>query len=122
MKAVLDFITQNQTLICIVLVIGSYFLNKIINMLAARPQEDIWDKIQPYSNALCSIVFDGVEFLSKNTKLTSVQKANEYAKVLSDFDENYRQDKQMAVSNLFAWYQSKKNKAEELTSDTVAQE
>ena len=117
----IEFITQNQTLIITALLCGTWIINKIINYMAAKPQKDIWDKLQPYSNAACQVVFEGVEFLAKNKKMTSAQKAIEYGNVLQQFADNWSVSKAEAVANLYAWYASQKQKVE-ITADSVAVE
>lgn len=117
----LQFITDNQTLIITALLCVTWLLNKFINYMAAKPQQDIWDKIKPYSNAACKIVFDGVEFLAKNKKMSSAQKAIEYGNVLQQFADNWSVSKAEAVANLYAWYASQKQKVE-ITADSVAVE
>lgn len=118
----LEFITKNQTLIMTALLCATWLINKLINYMAAKPQKDIWDKLQPYSNAACQVVFEGVEFLSKSRKMTSAQKALEYADVLSKFSDNWSMNKTEAVANLYAWYAANKEKTQAITADSVAVE
>lgn len=121
MKQIIEFITNNQTLIITALLCATWLINKLINYMAAKPQQDIWDKLKPYSNATCQVVFDGVEFLAKNKKMSSAQKAIEYGNVLQQFADNWSVSKAEAVANLYAWYASQKQKVE-ITADSVAVE
>lgn len=118
----LDFITNNQTLIITLVLCFTWLANKLINRMADKPQEDVWDKIKPYSNAACKLVFDGVEFLAKSKKMTSAQKGIEYADVLAKFADYWKVDKAEAVAQLYAWYASNKKKTSEqqITADSVA--
>ena len=75
MKDILEFISNNQTLIITVVLCATFLFNKLVNHFAANPKEDLWDKMKPYSNAVCSIVFDGVEYLAKSKKMTSAMKS-----------------------------------------------
>lgn len=121
MKQIIEFISNNQILLTTALLCLTYLANKLINYMAAKPQEDVWDRIKPYSNAVCEIVFDGVEALAKTKKMPSVEKAMFYSDILKQFDSDFAKNKGQAVANLYAWYQSNKKK-EVLTADTVAQE
>lgn len=124
MKEALDFISNNQTLIITIVLCATFLINKLVNHLAANPKQDVWDKIQPYSNAACQLVFDGVEYLAKNKKMTSAMKSMEYANVLQKFSDNWSANKGQALAELFAWYQANKKKSdsEQITADTVAME
>ena len=118
----LEFITQNQTLIITLVLCFTWLANKLINKMAEKPQEDVWDKIKPYANAACKLVFDGVEFLAKSKKMTSAQKGIEYADTLAKFADYWKVDKAEAVAQLYAWYASNKKKTSEqqITADSVA--
>ena len=122
MKEILDFISNNQTLIITVILCVTFMLNKLINHLASNPKEDMWDKIKPYSNAACSIVFDGVEYLAKSKKMTSAMKSTEYANVLQKFADNWSTNKAQALAELYAWYEANKKKSdqEQITENSVA--
>ncbi len=122
MKEVLDFISNNQTLIITIVLCATFLINKLVNHLAANPKQDVWDKIKPYSNAACSIVFDGVEYLAKHKKMTSAMKSIEYANVLQKFSDNWSINKGQALAELFAWYEANKKKSvsEQITADSVA--
>ena len=130
MEKVLAFITNNQVVLITVLLCGTWILNKIVNRMAKRPEEDVWDKIKPWSETAYTLVFKGVEFLAQTVKMTSAQKSIEYINKLREFADSCGTDKAAAVAQLFAWYQAKKEKAlkinptvtEQLTSDTVATE
>lgn len=124
MKEILDFISNNQTLIITVVLCATFLFNKLVNHMAANPKEDAWDKMKPYSNAVCSMVFDGVEYLAKSKKMTSAMKSMEYANVLQKFADVWSSNKGQAMAELFAWYQANKKKSdtEQITADTVAME
>lgn len=130
MEKVLAFITNNQVVLVTVLLCGTWILNKLVNHMASKPKEDVWDKIKPWSETACSLVFNGVEFLAQTVKMTSAQKSIEYANMLQQFADSWNTDRASAVAQLFAWYQARKAKAlkinptvaEQLTSDTVATE
>lgn len=124
MKDLLDFISNNQTLIITVVLCLTFLINKLVNHLASNPKEDVWDKIKPYSNAACSLVFDGVEYLAKSKKMTSAMKSMEYANVLQKFADNWSTNKATALAELYAWYESNKKKSasEQITADSVAVE
>lgn len=129
MKDIMDFITNNQFLLSLLLVIGSYFLNKFINVMADREGDDIWDKIRPASNELYSIVHAGIEAYSKAKPMSSIAKNQTYLLEIQKFEEAWKSDKTKAVKELAAWYFSMKQKedkaeisGEQLTADTVATE
>ena len=124
MQQAIDFITNNQTLLVTIVLCLTFLINKLINYMASKPKEDVWDKIKPYSNACCSIVFDGVEYLAKNKKMSSVAKSLEYADVLKKFADSWKENKSTALADLFAWYQANKKKSdsEQITADSVAVE
>lgn len=124
MKEILDFISNNQTLIITVILCVTFMLNKLINYMAANPKEDAWDKIKPYSNAACSLVFDGVEYLAKSKKMTSAMKSIEYANVLQRFADNWSTNKATALAELYAWYEANKKKSDsdQITENSVAVE
>lgn len=124
MKDVLDFISNNQTLIITIVLCTTFLINKLVNHLASNPKEDVWDKIKPYSNAACSLVFDGVEYLAKNKKMSSAMKSMEYANTLQKFADGWNSNKGQAIAELFAWYQANKKKSdtEQITENTVASE
>lgn len=125
MENVISFITNNQALLITLVLCLTYIINKIVNYLAEKPKEDIWDKIKPYSNVACSLVFDGVEYLAKSKKMTSAMKSMEYANVLKKFADNWSTNKATALAELYAWYESNKKKSsdsEEITADSVAVE
>lgn len=125
MKDILEFISNNQTLIITVVLCATFLINKLVNRMASNPKEDVWDKIKPYSNAACSLVFDGVEYLAKSKKMTSAMKSMEYANVLQKFADNWGSNKATALAELYAWYESNKKKSpdsEQITQDSVAVE
>lgn len=125
MKDVLDFISNNQTLIITVVLCATFLINKLVNHMASNPKEDAWDKIKPYSNAACSLVFDGVEYLAKSKKMTSAMKSMEYANVLQKFADNWSTNKAQALAELYAWYEANKKKSDseqQITADSVAVE
>ena len=125
MKDILEFISNNQTLIITVVLCATFLFNKLVNHLAANPKEDVWDKMKPYSNAVCQIVFDGVEYLAKSKKMTSAMKSMEYANVLQKFADGWSSNKGQALAELYAWYQANKKKSpdsEQITQDSVAVE
>lgn len=124
MKEAIDFITNNQTLIMTVVLCLTFLINKYIDHKASNPKEDVWDKVKPYSNACCSIVFDGVEYLAKNKKMSSVAKSLEYADVLKKFADSWKENKSTALAELYAWYEAnkKKSESEQITADSVAVE
>ena len=108
MNEILNFITNNQTLLTAVFLSLFYLANKLINKLAEKPETDVWDTIQPYSSALYKIVFDGVEYLGKSNP--NIQKGVAYAEKLEEFENTYKQSKTKAVKDLFSWYEAAKGK------------
>ena len=122
MQQIFDFVSNNQITIITVVLCMTWLLNKYINKKADEPQEDGWDKIKPYSNALCTIVFDGVEYLAKTKKMTSLAKSIEYLDVLKKFADAWKGDRATALAELYAWYASLKKKSDEITADSVAVE
>ena len=130
-KALEQFISNNQLFLTVLLLIGSYFLKRLVDYLAARPQTDAWDSIKPGTDALYSLVHRGVEYLAASKKLDSAAKLIEYMRQIEQFEKLWQSDKTEAVKQLAAWYLSMQNKpisanpsqpTPELTADTPATE
>lgn len=109
-KAIEQFISNNQLFLTALLFVGSYFLKRIVDYLAAKPQVDAWDKIKPGSDALYSLVHKGVEYLATAKKLDSAAKLIEYMKQIEAFEKLWNSDKAEAIKQLAAWYLSVKAK------------
>ena len=88
MEKIFEFVSNYQITIVTVILCMTWLLNRYIGKKADEPQDDAWDKIKPYSNTLCSIVFDGVEYLAKTKKMTSLAKSIEYLDVLKKFADS----------------------------------
>ena len=130
-KALEQFISNNQLFLTVLLLIGSYFLKRLVDHFAARPQTDAWDSIKPGTDALYSLVHRGVEYLAASKKLDSAAKLIEYMRQIEQFEKLWQSDKTEAVKQLAAWYLSMQNKpisanpsqpTPELTADTPATE
>jgi hypothetical protein len=126
-----NFITNNQFFLTALLFVGSYFLKRLVDHFAARPQVDAWDSIKPGTDALYSLVHRGVEYLATAKKLDSATKLIEYMRQIEQFEKLWQSDKTEAVKQLAAWYLSMQNKpisanpsqpTPELTADTPATE
>jgi hypothetical protein len=128
LNKILEFITANQHLIMLWSVLAFYALHRIINALASREQEDIWDSVKPYSDALYKLVHQGIEYYTVANPMSSVAKAQTFLLKISEFEKAWKQDKTKAIKELAAWYLSMKQKVEQkplgeqLTADTVATE
>ena len=132
MKNVMHFITDNQQLFEVGLIVLAFVVHKIIDYMAKRnPAIDGWDKLEPYSQKAYELIHRGVEYWGGSVGATSVQKADEYTKMLEAFDKEWNEDRLKAVKNLIGWYLSMKQKVEKisanpsqetLTKDTVARE
>ena len=125
-----DFITANQILIGLVLLIGSYFLKRFIDHKAADPRIDVYDTIKPSSDALYKLIHSGVEYKAKRNPMGSAAKLEEYLKQVQKFEALFKTDKLRAIQELLAWYFSIKAKLDtisanpstpELTENTPAQ-
>ena len=110
-KAFESFISNNQIFLTALLFCGSYFLKRLVDYLAAKPQIDAWDSIKPGSDALYALVHKGVEYLAKSKGLDSATKLLEYAKRLEQFEGSWKLDKQKAIKELSAWFLSMEAKA-----------
>lgn len=126
-----QFVSENQILLTTVLLIASYFLKRLVDHYAARPQADMWDTIKPGSDALYSLAHRGVEYLGKSKGLDKAEKLLEYLKIIEQFERDWQSDRIAAVKKLAAWYLSMQNKpisanpsqpTPELTADTPATE
>lgn len=126
-----DFITSNQMLIGLVLLIGGYFLKRFIDHKAADPRVDIYDTLKPGSDAFYKLIHSGVEYRAKLNPMSSAAKLEDYLAQIQKFEKLFATDKLRAIQELLAWYFSIKNKIEsisanpstpELTKDTPAQE
>jgi hypothetical protein len=130
-KALEQFISNNQLFLTALLFCGSYFLKRLADYFAARPQTDAWDSIKPGTDALYSLVHRGVEYLATAKKLDSATKLIEYMRQIEQFEKLWNTDKAEAIKQLAAWYLSMQNKpisanpsqpTPELTADTPATE
>ena len=110
MESILNFITQNQNLLIIWSIIIAYCGHRLINYMAAKPQQDGWDNVKPYSDALYKLVFEGVEAYAKKYPMSSAAKAQTYLLKLSEFEKAWNNDKLKAVKELAAWYFAMKEK------------
>jgi hypothetical protein len=124
-----SFLSNNQILLTTALLIGAYFLKRLIDAKAANPQQDIWDDLKPASDKLYQIAHKGVELLGKSKGLDKAAKLLEYLKVIEQFERHWQTDKLAAVRELAAWYLSMQGKqaaanpsTEPLTADSVAVE
>ena len=126
-----QFVSENQILLTTALLIGAYFLKRLVDHYAARPQADMWDSIKPGSDALYALVHKGVEYAANAKGLDSAKKLLAYAEKLAEFERMWQTDKARAVQELAAWYLSMQAKqvtanpsqpTPELTADTPATE
>ena len=126
-----QFVSENQMLLTAALLIASYFLKRLVDHYAARPQADMWDSIKPGSDALYALAHKGVEYLGKSKGLDKAAKLLEYLKIIEQFERDWQVDRIAAVKKLAAWYLSMQNKpisanpsqpTPELTADTPATE
>jgi hypothetical protein len=122
-----SFLSNNQILLTTALLIGAYFLKRLIDAKAANPQQDIWDSIKPGSDALYALAHRGVEYLGKSKGLDKAAKLLEYLKIIEQFERDWQTDRIAAVKRLAAWYLSMQGKqvaanpsTEPLTADSVA--
>ena len=105
-----QFLSNNQILLTTTLLIGAYFLKRLVDHFAARPQTDAWDSIKPGTDALYSLVHRGVERYAAANKLDSIAKLLEYEKQIEQFEKAWQTDKARAIRELAAWYLSMKAK------------
>ena len=105
-----NFLSTNQILLTTALLIGAYFLKRLIDYKAAAPQQDIWDTIKPGSDTLYAFAHKGVEYLGKSKGLDKATKLLEYLKIIEQFERDWNSDKVDAVRKLAAWYLSMENK------------
>ncbi len=126
-----QFISENQILLTTALLIGAYFLKRLVDHYAAAPQQDMWDTIKPGSDALYALVHKGVEYAANAKGMDSAKKLLAYAERLAEFERMWQTDKARAVQELAAWYLSMQAKqvtanpsqpTPELTADTPATE
>ena len=126
-----QFVSENQMLLTAALLIASYFLKRLVDHYAARPQADMWDSIKPGSDALYALVHKGVEYAANAKGLDSAKKLLVYTEKLAEFERLWSSDKARAVQELAAWYLSMQNKpisanpsrpTQVLTADTPATE
>ena len=101
-----QFVSENQMLLTAALLIASYFLKRLVDHYAARPQVDAWDSIKPGSDALYSLVHRGVEYAATSKGMDSAKKLLAYAEKLAEFERLWSTDKTRAVQELAAWYLS----------------
>ena len=101
-----QFVSENQMLLTAALLIASYFLKRLVDHYAARPQADMWDSIKPGSDALYALVHKGVEYAANAKGMDSAKKLLAYAERLAEFERMWQTDKARAVQELAAWYLS----------------
>ena len=101
-----QFVSENQMLLTAALLIASYFLKRLVDHYAARPQADMWDSIKPGSDALYALVHKGVEYAANAKGMDSAKKLLAYAERLAEFERLWSIDKARAVQELAAWYLS----------------
>ena len=101
-----QFVSENQMLLTAALLIASYFLKRLVDHYAARPQADMWDSIKPGSDALYALVHKGVEYAANAKGMDSAKKLLAYAERLAEFERLWSTDKARAVQELAAWYLS----------------
>ena len=109
-QAILEFLSNNQFLIGLALVIGSYFLKLLVDYKAKDPEVNIWDQVKPGSDLLRQVVWGGVEFAAKQKLWGPAEKLAEYMQQIKGFEQNYQKSKSEAVDKLVAWYLSQKAK------------
>ena len=124
-----QFVSENQMLLTATLLIASYFLKRLVDHYAARPQADMWDTIKPGTDALYALVHKGVEYAANAKGMDSAKKLLAYAEKLAEFERMWQTDKARAVQELAAWYLSMQAKqvaanpsTPPLTADSVAVE
>ena len=126
-----QFVSDNQMLLTAALLIASYFLKRLVDHYAARPQADMWDSIKPGTDALYALVHKGVEYAANAKGMDSAKKLLAYAEKLAEFERMWQTDKARAVQELAAWYLSMEAKnvsanpsqpTQVLTADTPAAE
>ena len=124
-----QFVSENQMLLTATLLIASYFLKRLVDHYAARPQADMWDSIKPGSDALYSLVHRGVEYAANAKGLDSAKKLLAYAEKVAEFERMWSTNKARAIQELAAWFLSMKAKqvtanpsTPPLTADSVAVE
>ena len=106
LSALNQFLKDNQMLLTATLFIAGYFLKRLVDHYAARPQADMWDSIKPGSDALYALVHKGVEYAANAKGLDSAKKLLAYAERLAEFERMWGTDKARAVQELAAWYLS----------------
>lgn len=125
-----NFITANQMLIGLVILIGSYFLKRFIDHKAADPAVNIYDTLKPGSDAFYGLVHKAIEYKAKLNPMSSAAKLEEYLKQIQKFEALFKTDKLKAVQEFLAWYFSIKAKLDtisanpstpELTANTPAE-
>lgn len=121
---IFEFVTNNQTLIIAVLMIISYFAKRLVDYQAAKPEENVWDKVKPASDVLYQIVHSGVELLAKSKQLPAAEKLIEYQKQIKQFEANWKASPIKAVEELAAWYLSMQQKGVALnpSQPTISQD
>ena len=107
---ILEFLSNNQFLLGLTLVIGSYFLKLLVDYKAKDPEVNIWDRVKPGSDLLMQVVWGGVEFASRQKLWKPAEKLAVYMHQIASFEQEYQKDKADAVKKLVAWYLSQKAK------------
>ena len=122
---ILNWITENQNLLVVLLVCLTYIAHLYISYKARQQPESEWAKWQPKSEYVSQLVFQGAEWWGGYKKKNGDEKLDEYLRQLKDFEAGYKKDKAEAVQKLLAWYLSQKQKAiaiNPITADSVAKQ
>ena len=109
MTEVLNFITENQTLLIVAICALTYVINAVISYKAKKEPNSDWAKWQPTSEYVSQLVFQGAEWYGQYNKKSGDEKLDVYLKQLKAFEANYKKDKIEAVQRLLAWYLSQKD-------------
>ena len=124
-----QFVSENQILLTTALLIGAYFIKRLVDYKAANPAIDTWDSIKPGTDALYSLVHRGVEYAANAKGMDSAKKLLVYAERVAEFERMWSTNKARAIQELAAWFLSMKAKnvtanpsTPPLTADSVAVE
>lgn len=112
-----EFVTANQFLIGLVLLLGSYFLKRFIDHKAADPAINIYDSIKPGSDAFYAMVHKAIDYKAKLNPMGSAAKLEEYLAKIQEFEAMFKIDKLKAIQSLIAWYLSIKGKVEKISAN-----
>ena len=118
LQTISSFLKENQMLLMTALLVGSYFLMRLVNYLESTRSNQVWSKVKPASDLLYSIVHRGVELMATTVNMSSAQKLLKYQQRILEFEQEWKSEgPAVAVRSLAAWLLSLEEKTKGIVID-----